>query len=91
MSFFLSIPEAAAWLGLTDSQVRTLVRRGMLEARNHGVRKKLMIPRSALEAFSESRRVEPEGPSLSRFQAARQRLRSLKTQEPQPKPERKGA
>lgn len=91
MSPFRTLQQSAAWLGLSVSQVRALVRRGLLAVHNHGVRKKLVIAQSELERFSESRRIVPEVSGLSRFEAARERVRSLKTQETRPKTERKGA
>lgn len=82
MSRYLTIRQAAARLGVSYNTVRRLTQAGLLDLRRHGVSKGFRIPAESCEEYSRSRMQAVEKPTPSRFQLARERVRSLKTQDP---------
>lgn len=80
MSPFLRVSNAAAWAGVSVSVIYRLIRTGQVEARCHGAKKGFRVVRASLEAWSASRGMTVAAPSLTPFERARQRVRSLKTE-----------
>lgn len=80
MTPFMKKEECAAFLKTVKP--RTLVmwaRAGKIPARKHGT--EWVFPLPEIEAWSQARGNARAQPSISRFQAAKSRIRSLKTQQ----------
>lgn len=85
---FRTIAQAAAWSLASKSAIYRDIRSGKLRARKHGG--KTVIHVKDLEAWSQGGEIVPRVQSISAFQRARERVRSLKTRHTDEAPATKG-
>lgn len=78
---FLTVRASAEFLGVSVSQIYALRKEGKLKVRRHGARKGYRIHIEDLQAYSEAGTVAETQRFTSKFQDARNRLRSLKTED----------
>ena len=78
MSPFFDVQECAAYLRLEPGTIYKKVSKGEIPFRKHGSR--LVFPREEIEQWSREGSKPKAAPAPSRFQLARERVRSLTTE-----------